>query len=61
MFEKKGGGFVVYRTYPQRPDRAPGEHFPVVLSRVTGARAELLEQGGKRWVFELGAGGKVAP
>jgi hypothetical protein len=61
MFEKKGGGFVVYRKYPRHPDQTPGDLHPLVLSKVIGARAELLDQGAKRWIFELGAKGKPTP
>jgi hypothetical protein len=58
MFEKKDGGFVVYRKYPTHPDQTPGDLHPLVLSKVIGARAELLDQGAKRWIFELGAKGR---
>jgi len=57
VFEKKGGGFAVFRKFFGHPGPVPSRRHPVVLSGVTGTRAVLQVLNGKYWAFELDAGG----
>jgi hypothetical protein len=57
VFEKKGGGFAVFRKFSGHPGPIPSRRHPVVLGAVTGTRAVLQELNGKHWAFELDAGG----